>query len=123
MVDLPEHKKGWIEVMTLIGDLGFDDELNRRGILIDFRSDRRGAVRTEVFVFVALRQDQEQFLSHWDCRFTSRAVKRGCFKFLKASLLHGPIIKNNYERDNSAMLSAASPCTISLKQWSRRGIE
>ena len=100
----------------LIEYLGFNDELNRRGILIDFRSDRRGTVRTEVFVFVALGQDQEQFLSDRDCGFTSRAVKRGCFKFLKTSLLHGSIIRNNYERDNSGVVSPVLTSTISLKQ-------
>jgi hypothetical protein len=90
--------------------------LNRRGILIDFRSDRRGTVHTEVFVFVALRQDQEQFLSDRHCGFTSGTVKGGRFKFLKASLLHGSIIKRNYERDNSAVVSPVSTSTISLKQ-------
>jgi hypothetical protein len=31
-------------------------------------------------------------------------------------LLHGSIIKNNYERDNSAVVSGVSSPTISLKQ-------
>ena len=110
------RKKEWIEVQGLIGLLGFNDELNWRGTLIDFRSDRRGTVRTEVFVFIALRQDQEQFLSDRHCGLTSGAVKGGRFKFLKTSLLHGSIIKNNHERDNSAVVSGVSTPTISLKQ-------
>jgi len=90
--------------------------LNWRSVLIDFRSDRRGTVRTEVFVFIALRQDQEQFLSDWHCGLASWTVEGGRFKFLKTSLLHGSIIMKNYERDNSPVVSGVSTPTISLKQ-------
>jgi hypothetical protein len=48
-----------MKVERFLGFLRFDDELDRGGILADLRSDRRGTVGTQIFIFIALRQDQE----------------------------------------------------------------
>ena len=85
--------------------LGFGEELDLGGVLVDLRAHRRGTIGTEILVFVPLGKDQKKPLAHGYCNPALRAVEGGSFKLFKTRFPfpHELIIKERVPIDNEIL--------------------